>query len=177
MRRIGPPAPLRPEPQSLLPSLAFRALTFERVHSMRDRRRMAALAVAITSVTCVAHYMLHDHNIVLMGTYGRRLEPIRHLLWSHTSPSLACMISESRNVSPGATSTRLYRLVVAIMVSGFVATAIVPPPIMRFGFAGVWVWRVAWLLASCYAHVQTLAILCRTIWSAFVVSSVRRVGL
>eukprot|EP00966_Prymnesium_polylepis_P228298 5283811-Prymnesium_polylepis.1 len=121
--------------------------------------------------------MLHGGNVVLMGTYGRRLEPVRYVLWLHSSPSLACMISESRDAPPGATSLRLYRLVVAIMVTGFVATAKVPPLITRFGFVGEWGWRIAWLLISCYAHVQALVIICHTIWSAFSVSNVRRIGL
>ena len=115
-----------------------------------QRRRLAALGAVIATITCHAHYLLDRRAALrLTGTYGRAFEPLRNLLWAHTSPGLALIVSGPSMLPMCETNQVMNRNIVAIMGAGFLATAAVPSSLTyHLGSVGLWGWRGIWLALS-----------------------------
>lgn len=120
-----------------------------------QRRRLAALSVSIEFNTAILYGMLfHKHmgGLVLQSTYGKPFTPLRYVLWAHTSPGLALIVSGPSLLPMCETRRHQSAMIVGVMVSGLVATTAVPPPLVRLGGdVGLWGWRILWCLLSCAA--------------------------
>lgn len=122
-----------------------------------QRRRLASLGAAIAAVTAHTHLTLGNGTAVrLLGTYGRPFEPIRHVLWAHTSPGLALIVSGPSMLPMCETNQRINQYIVAIMVAGFLATAQVPSLVSHHA-VGLWGWRATFLAISTASMVRALA--------------------
>ena len=100
-----------------------------------QRRRLAMLGAAIATITSQVHLAFSDGTAVrLPGTYGRVFAPVQNLLWAHTSPGLALIMAGPSLLY----DSRTHKSIVLIMLSGFFATARVPPsipvPDMAWGY-------------------------------------------
>lgn len=131
-----------------------------------QRRRLSLLVLSISANTAVAYHLLQHEHLLLTSTYGRLHDPLRNVLWAHTSPAIMLVISGPSSPPMRATNLVHTRLIIGIMLSGLVATLPVPSAILQLaGNVGVWAWRLGWLGASCMCWVLVLYLMCRLILS------------
>ena len=111
--------------------------------------RLVSLGLVIALLTALTHRWLStDETIVLDSVYGRPFEPLRYLLWAHSSPSLAIILSAGKDAEvPETAQLPLVRMVVGCLVTGFLCTARAPPllldvsPAAQLAFS--WGWRLS----------------------------------
>ena len=103
---LGPPT-LSPSPTlhegraheriELYATAAFAAHTIVHLAAVafaptKQRRRLCMLGLMISGSTFVAHAWM-DTVTTITSTYGRPFQPLRHVLWVHTSPGLALIVA------------------------------------------------------------------------------------
>ena len=140
-----------------------------------QRRHLCFLGVAITGCAFLAYSSFLLTADVIPSTYGRPFEPLRYVLWAHTTPAMALIVAaaspEGAPFSGGGVP--LVRMIGAgCMGCGFMATARVPALSLisirdnpAVAAAYTLLWRAAWLAASFAAMCVALRRLCRLVQS------------
>ena len=60
----------------------------------KKRRRLCFLGVAITGCAFLAYSSMLSSSVILPSTYGGRpFEPLRYVLWAHTTPAMALIVA------------------------------------------------------------------------------------
>lgn len=150
----------------------------------KKRRRLCFLGVAITGCAFMAYSSMLSCSATVPSTYGGRpFEPLRYVLWAHTTPAMALIVAAASSPPwyPGDPSGEgaagaaipllpLVRMIGAgCMGSGFMATARVPAlPASLRAYPAVdalytYAWRTLWLAASFLAMFVALYRLCRLV--------------
>lgn len=178
---LGPPTPLAEHMAGAdVSAQVFGALAI--VHSTAilfaqtaQRKRLALLGFAIACCTCVCHFMLHTGFApTLVGTYGRPFEPLRNLLWAHTSPGILLVVSGPSTLPACETNRQNNSIIVWIMLAGFLGTARVPLSVTSLGGdVGLWAWRLGWLAISCGAWLRAVYVICVNVSKQFAPSGKR----
>ena len=76
-----------------------RALAASHISSLlfapsKKRRRLCFLGVAITGCAFLASSSMLSSSVILPSTYGGRpFEPLRYVLWAHTTPAMALIVA------------------------------------------------------------------------------------
>lgn len=188
--------PLRSTPRGQVPQyeqaalMVFAALAAAHISGLffaptAQRRHLCFLGVAITGCAFLAYSSLLLTTAVIPSTYGgRAFEPLRYVLWAHTTPAMALIVAAAspppwHPSSPkGASGTALagepmpllplVRMIGAgCMGCGFMATARVPAlPLLSLraypavAAAYTYAWRAAWLALSFTSMCLALRRLC-----------------